>query len=183
MFPINRTHFWNIFGVWLVTFDLELSQTTKGPLPISFKVPFVTSMGRGFMWTHPMEAIVSFVRNINTSWKGLRSVAPIAHSPNLQYILTKLCILLPNVQYASSFNMNPNKWMLVNFDCSLMWVRDRFKLTQALVVDPLYLQHSYSESAIDYRVCFKTIDVFLKILWRVELLGGCESLKYFVPFN
>ena len=31
-------------------------------------------------------------------------------------------------------------------------VRDRYKLTQALVVDPLYLQHSYSESAIDYRV-------------------------------
>ena len=29
---------------------------------------------------------------------------------------------------------------------------DRYKLTQALVVDPLYLQHSYSESAIDYRV-------------------------------
>lgn len=51
-----------------------------------------------------------------------------------------------------SFNMNPNKWMLVNFDCSLLWVKDRFKLTQALVVDPLYLQHSYSESAIDYRV-------------------------------
>ena len=51
-------------------------------------------------------------------------------------------------------NMNPNKWMLVNFDCSLMWVRDRFLLTQALVVDPLYLQHSYSESAIDYRVSY-----------------------------
>ena len=31
-------------------------------------------------------------------------------------------------------------------------VRDRYLLTQALVVDPLYLQHSYSESAIDYRV-------------------------------
>ena len=45
--------------------------------------------------------------------------------------------------------------MLVNFDCSLMWVRDRFLLTQALVVDPLYLQHSYSESAIDYRVSSK----------------------------
>ena len=30
-------------------------------------------------------------------------------------------------------------------------VTDRYKLTQALVVDPLYLQHSYSESAIDYR--------------------------------
>ena len=55
-----------------------------------------------------------------------------------------------------SFNTNPNKWMLVNFDCSLMWVRDRFKLTQALVVDPLYLQHSYSDSAIDYRVSYKS---------------------------
>ena len=54
-----------------------------------------------------------------------------------------------------SFNTNPNKWMLVNFDCSLMWVRDRFKLTQALVVDPLYLQHSYSDSAIDYRVRYE----------------------------
>lgn len=51
--------------------------------------------------------------------------------------------------------MNPNKWMLVNFDCSLLWVRDRFKLTQALVVDPLYLQHSFSERAIDYRVSVK----------------------------
>ena len=33
-------------------------------------------------------------------------------------------------------------------------VTDRYKLSQALVVDPLYLQHSYSESAIDYRVSF-----------------------------
>ena len=31
-------------------------------------------------------------------------------------------------------------------------VRDRFKLTQAMVVDPLYLQHSHSDKAIDYRV-------------------------------
>ncbi len=60
--------------------------------------------------------------------------------------------LLSCFQHAMSFNMNPNKWMLVNFDCSLLWVKDRYKLTQALVVDPLYLQHSYSESAIDYRV-------------------------------
>ena len=75
--------------------------------------------------------------------------------------------LMKGVEFAQSFNMNPNKWMMVNFDCSTMWsvftalfylnfisllrVTDRYKLTQALVVDPLYLQHSYSESAIDYR--------------------------------
>ncbi len=34
-------------------------------------------------------------------------------------------------------------------------VKDRFKLTQALVVDPLYLKHINSEKTTDYRViCF-----------------------------
>ena len=30
--------------------------------------------------------------------------------------------LLNGIEYAQSFNMNPNKWMLVNFDCSTMWL-------------------------------------------------------------
>ena len=67
------------------------------------------------------------------------------------FICPEYQYLMKGIEYAMSFNMNPNKWMLVNFDCSLMWVKDRYKLTQALVVDPLYLQHSYSEEAIDYR--------------------------------
>merc|ERR1719471_694588 len=73
--------------------------------------------------------------------------------------------LMKGVEFAQSFNMNPNKWMLVNFDCSTMWVTDRYKLTQALVVDPLYLQHSYSESAIDYRH------------WGIPLSRRFRSLK------
>jgi len=80
--------------------------------------------------------------------------------------------LMAGVEYAHSFNMNPNKWMLVNFDCSTMWVRDRYLLTQALVVDPLYLQHSYSESAIDYRH------------WGIPLSRRFRSLKlWFVIRN
>ena len=67
------------------------------------------------------------------------------------FILPELKYLLKGIQYADSFNTNPNKWLLTCFDCSTMWVRDRFKLTSALVVDPLYLQHGYSHSAIDYR--------------------------------
>ena len=31
-------------------------------------------------------------------------------------------------------------------------VRDKYKLTEALIVDPLYLKHSHSDKAIDYRV-------------------------------
>ena len=32
--------------------------------------------------------------------------------------------LLDGVEMADSFNFNPHKWMLVNFDCSAMWVKD-----------------------------------------------------------
>ena len=81
------------------------------------------------------------------------------------FICPEFRYLMKGIEYADSFNMNPNKWMLVNFDISTMWVRNRFKLTQALVVDPLYLQHSYSESAIDYRH------------WGIPLSRRFRSLK------
>ena len=32
--------------------------------------------------------------------------------------------ILDGVELADSFNFNPHKWMLVNFDCSTMWVKD-----------------------------------------------------------
>lgn len=69
------------------------------------------------------------------------------------------------IEYADSFNTNPNKWLLVNFDCSTLWVRNRIRLTSALVVDPLYLQHGYSDSTIDYRH------------WGVPLSRRFRSLK------
>lgn len=59
--------------------------------------------------------------------------------------------LMAGIEHADSFNTNPNKWLLTNFDCSCLWVRDRLKLTSALAVDPLYLQHANSAESIDYR--------------------------------
>lgn len=58
--------------------------------------------------------------------------------------------VMQGLKYADSFNLNPNKWLLTNFDCSCLWVKNRLLLTQALVVDPLYLQHGHA-GAIDYR--------------------------------
>lgn len=68
------------------------------------------------------------------------------------------------IEYADSFNVNVNKWMLTAFDCSCLWVADRYKLTSALVVDPLYLQHGH-EGAIDYRH------------WGIPLSRRFRSLK------
>lgn len=38
------------------------------------------------------------------------------------FICPEFKYLLHGIEMASSFNMNPNKWMLVNFDCSTMWL-------------------------------------------------------------
>lgn len=81
------------------------------------------------------------------------------------FICPELKPLLAGIDYADSFNTNPNKWLLVNFDCSTLWVRDRIRLTSALVVDPLYLQHGYSNATIDYRH------------WGVPLSRRFRSLK------
>lgn len=67
------------------------------------------------------------------------------------FICPELKYLMAGIEYADSFNTNTNKFLLTNFDCSCLWVRDRFKLTGALVVDPLYLQHTHADTAIDYR--------------------------------
>jgi len=67
------------------------------------------------------------------------------------FICPEMRYLMAGIEYADSFNINPNKWMLVSFDCSCMWVKDKHKFTQGMVVNPLYLQHSNSDSTIDYR--------------------------------
>lgn len=67
------------------------------------------------------------------------------------FICPEMRPLMAGMHYADSFNTNPNKWLLVNFDCSCLWVRNRVKLTSALVVDPIYLQHANSSESIDYR--------------------------------
>jgi tyrosine decarboxylase len=64
--------------------------------------------------------------------------------PEMQYIGKGL-------EYSDSFNTNANKFMLVNFDCSLMWVKDAVALTSALAIDPLYLQHEHSGGVIEFR--------------------------------
>ncbi|XP_055331887.1 tyrosine decarboxylase-like [Paramacrobiotus metropolitanus] len=110
------------------------------------------------------------------SFDPLSELGPVCQEENIwlhvdaayagnSFICPQFRYLMKGIEFASSFNMNPNKWMLVNFDCSTMWVRDRFKLTEALIVDPLYLKHSHSERAIDYRH------------WGIPLSRRFRSLK------
>uniref|UniRef100_A0AC35FIB5 Uncharacterized protein n=1 Tax=Panagrolaimus sp. PS1159 TaxID=55785 RepID=A0AC35FIB5_9BILA len=63
-----------------------------------------------------------------------------------------------------------------------MWVKDRFKLTQALVVDPLYLQHSWTDKAIDYRHWGIPLSRRFRALklWFVIRMYGIEGLQTYI---
>ncbi|CAB1338936.1 unnamed protein product [Coregonus sp. 'balchen'] len=43
---------------------------------------------------------------------------------------------LEGIEYADSFVFNPSKWMMVHFDCTAFWVKDKYKLQQTFSVDP-----------------------------------------------
>ncbi|XP_057344780.1 histidine decarboxylase isoform X3 [Manis pentadactyla] len=57
---------------------------------------------------------------------------------------------LKGIEYADSFTFNPSKWMMVHFDCTGFWVKDKFKLQQTFSVNPVYLRHANSGAATDF---------------------------------
>ncbi|KAM7420385.1 hypothetical protein PAMA_014892 [Pampus argenteus] len=81
--------------------------------------------------------------------------------------------LLNGVEFADSFNFNPHKWLLVNFDCSTMWVKKRSDMIGAFKIEPLYLKHENQESGLvtDYRH------------WQIPLGRRFRSLKMWFVFR
>ncbi|XP_029927754.1 aromatic-L-amino-acid decarboxylase isoform X2 [Myripristis murdjan] len=81
--------------------------------------------------------------------------------------------LLNGVEFADSFNFNPHKWLLVNFDCSTLWVKKRSDIIGAFKMDPLYLKHENQESGLvtDYRH------------WQIPLGRRFRSLKMWFVFR
>ncbi|KAJ2483191.1 hypothetical protein IWW56_000539 [Coemansia sp. RSA 2131] len=57
------------------------------------------------------------------------------------------------IERAHSFNFNPHKWMLTNFDCSALWVADSTHLVGALSIEREYLPKvkGASDFVKDYR--------------------------------
>jgi aromatic-L-amino-acid decarboxylase len=71
------------------------------------------------------------------------------------------------LELADSYCVNPHKWMLVNVDCSCLYVSDRASLTNALTITPEYLRNTASSASevIDYRD------------WQVPLARRFRALK------
>ncbi|XP_002159208.3 aromatic-L-amino-acid decarboxylase isoform X1 [Hydra vulgaris] len=72
---------------------------------------------------------------------------------------------MKGIELVDSFNFNLHKWMLVNMDCSALWLKDKSKLSNAFNVEALYLHDSTSEKIPQYRH------------WQIPLARRFRSLK------
>ncbi|NXS86543.1 DCHS decarboxylase, partial [Erpornis zantholeuca] len=81
------------------------------------------------------------------------------------FVCPEFRLFLDGIEYADSFTFNPSKWMMVHFDCTGFWVKDKYKLHQTFSVNPVYLRHANSGAATDF------------MHWQIPLSRRFRSLK------
>lgn len=77
------------------------------------------------------------------------------------------------LERVDSLNFNLHKFLMVNFDCSAMWLRDSNKLVDSFNVDRIYLKHKYEgQTEIpDFRH------------WQIPLGRRFRALKVWITFR
>ncbi len=107
--------------------------------------------------------------HVDAAWAGVAAVAPEFRWIN------------DGVELADSYDTNPHKWLLTNFDCSTFWVADRAPLIDAMSILPEYLRNTASESGdvIDYRDWHVPLGRRFRALklWSVIRWYGAEGLR------
>ncbi|CAK4034064.1 Aromatic-L-amino-acid decarboxylase [Lecanosticta acicola] len=75
--------------------------------------------------------------------------------------------LSSQIAFVNSFNINMHKWLLTNFDATILYVQKRRDLTDAMSITPSYLRNQFSDSGqvTDYRD------------WQIPLGRRFRSLK------
>ena len=79
--------------------------------------------------------------HVDAAYAGVAAICPELRSLNA------------GLEEVDSYVTDPHKWLLTNFDCSVLWVADRAPLLGALSILPEYLRNAASESGavLDYR--------------------------------
>lgn len=140
------------------------------------------------------------VANIGTTptcaFDDLTELGPICNKEGLwlhvdaAYAGTAFCCpeyryLMDGVEMADSFNFNPHKWMLVNFDCSAMWVKDAKYLVEAFNVERIYLKDNHKGLAPEYRHWQISLGRRFRALklWFVLRMYGVEGIQKHVRYQ
>jgi aromatic-L-amino-acid decarboxylase len=119
---------------------------------------------------HGDEGITGPWLHLDAAWAGVAAVCP-EHRD----------LLFGSAHLADSIVTNPHKWLLTTFDCSVLWVRERRALTEALTLTPEYLRNPASDSGlvVDYRDWHPQLGRRFRSLklWAVLRTYGLEGLR------
>lgn len=92
--------------------------------------------------------------------------------------------MLDGAELADSVNTNPHKWLLTNFDCSALWLRDRRPLVESMSILPEYLRNRETDAGavIDYRDWHVPLGRRFRSLklWFVLRHYGAEGLRAYI---
>ncbi|XP_026279511.1 aromatic-L-amino-acid decarboxylase-like isoform X1 [Frankliniella occidentalis] len=110
----------------------------------------------------PCYVVATLGTTVTCAFDNLEELGPVCNREGLwlhidaayagaAYVCPEMRHTMAGVQYADSFDMNPHKWLHVNFDCSTMWVKNANDLENAFNVDPVYLKHDKQGVMPDYR--------------------------------
>lgn len=90
--------------------------------------------------------------------------------------------LMAGVEYADSFNFNPHKWMLVNYDCSALWLKDATCLVKSFNVERIYLKVNKLPLIPEYRHWQIPLGRRFRALklWFVLRIYGVEGIQNYI---
>ncbi len=124
----------------------------------------------------PLPAIAEICRrhgvwlHVDAAYAGTAAIVP------------ELRSLFEGVEHADSFVFNPHKWMLVNFDCSAYFVRDRDALLRTFQTTPEYLRTAQDAEVVNFRDWGIQLGRRFRALklWFVIRSYGVEGLRAMV---
>jgi aromatic-L-amino-acid decarboxylase len=124
----------------------------------------------------PLPAIAQICRrhriwlHVDAAYAGTAAIVP------------ELRHFFDGVEQADSFVFNPHKWMLVNFDCSAYYVRDRETLLRTFQITPEYLRTAQDAEVVNFRDWGIQLGRRFRALklWFVIRSYGVEGLRALV---
>ena len=110
----------------------------------------------------PAAVVVTLGTTSSTAFDPLPAIGPIAKDAGAWLhvdaafagsaaILPELAWIMAGIELADSLVFNPHKWLMVNHDCSVYFVREPERLLQSFSASAEYLKTQYDSTVVNYR--------------------------------
>lgn len=110
----------------------------------------------------PAAVVATLGTTSSTAFDPLPAIGPIARAAGAWLhvdaafagsaaIVPELSWIMAGIEAADSLVFNPHKWLLVNHDCSVYFVRDPGRLLRSFGASAEYLKTQYDSTVVNYR--------------------------------